>query len=1101
MLAANQGDGEAQAKAAQALFSIHRDTLAVLYLKLGAENNSSQKWQAHCQKELAKCLEEGIGVPKSLEKAVYYYQLAADHLNTGALNWLGKAYLNGELGIAKSPEIARHYFRSAAKNGNIYAIQHLENLAEPSEKILEFYRKIMWTDEALFYAGLYLFKLGKRDRGVRYFIRGAGLGCRKATIALSICLEKGMGVQKCLAQANYFLQKVKKLNLKKQWIVSVLSPNVSLKEEVEKVFRRPPDVSDMPEFTLLREAKADGDSLPTIAQAFLKANQDGIDDLYLDALEGEIEAARLLGDLYVAGRKVPHSFAKAQEFYALAADRGDSYSQAILGYFYDLGVIERSLPKAIHFYEMAETKEDWIATLELLKIYKRRNDLRILRRQGMKIVRRGPASAILKAIHAKLIESKNYQCTNPRQEARQNNSIDLYKKAADQGDPYACWELADLLFNADNNDEAIKYLKQGAEATDQIGKSECQLQLGWRYRDGVGVQQSDKKALHYLFLSKKNNHPLAYRFLGEGYYFGKMGLKISTQLARKYAKMGAKFNDPGCLNLLGLLARSSKQAEQYFLRAIEMRYAPAYKNYILHLFSKGGDENLKKAIGLLKKIARITDWGAYQMGWCYENGVGVEQSNYEAFRYYALSAQADYPEGKMALARCYRNGIGTEKSESKAQRLEIEFAPVSIELKKPGSKKAEILKIFKRAERGSAKDQYLLGKYYLTNKKLDQAIFCFELAMKGGNIEATCELGKLYEGSPIPSPEKAVHFYSLAAHQDDIEAQLRLCLCYARGFGVEKSLKKAQEWLDAIKLNYCVIRENGVHSFGRINTSTMLLLNGYGLDVDTGKRIYKSLFRARYEYFDQLKHGARLRPEDHFELALIYEYGLGVEASPEIAFQKYSFAADYYPSIHFDLYRCYIQGIGVEPSYSKALAHLQKAYYNTTLKEFDRFLEFHVFDFGVDPSNEKIHHYFLKLLDPVRQMAEKGDAESQFLLGWIYEQDLYVKEDTDLALHYFKLAANKNFKKAIFKLGIDLLKEDGNSKLFEYFGDLRNDTARCFFIRKLIDQKRYDPASFHLKDLLKNENLNLEIKAYAEYQLGNLCHRIYTTPSSQDAFN
>lgn len=627
------------------------------------------------------------------------------------------------------------------------------------------------------------------------------------------------------------------------------------------------------------------------------------------------------------------------------------------------------------------------------------------------------------------------------------------------------------------------------------------------------------KAKHYLTLAAKNNHPIACRFLAEGYYYGKMGLEISPYLARYYAKKGEKYNDPGCLHLLGLFhsngdcffEKSEEKAGHYFKEAVDLQYALAYRNYIQLLLSQGGERNEEEAIHYLSEIAKISGWGAFQMGWCYEKGIGVEQSNSEAFRYYGISSEADYPEGKLAFARCYREGIGTARSETKAKEIEIELLPICEELKKPDIsseyRQKEVIKVFQRAQRGSAKDQCLLGKYYLTGKDvkydLDQAIHCFKLARKGGSTEAAFELGKFYEeSSGLQSPEKAVHFYSLAAHQNHFKAQICLSLCYARGFGVDKSLEKAQEWVDAAKLKthlLLLVREDedqfGIEVPWRwiVNVPLMILLMSYGLDLDKDEE-NQSLFRTVFKHFDKWRH--KLRAEDHFELALLYEYGLGVDRSLEQAFQEYQLAANQYPSIHFDLYRCYIQGIGVDRSYAKAIEHLKKAFFTKTRwgNKLQQYIELHAFDFGLNPSQKKIREYFQKLMYPVIQAAQRGGAESQFLLGCFYEkEDRYAKQDDKAAFEYYKLAADQNYEEAIVKLGNYLLKENAmipmlQSELIDYFrkyAEKGNDMARYFLILKLNKSKKHEEVFSNLRKIVQSENLVLEGKAEMECLLAH----------------
>ncbi|RIB05371.1 hypothetical protein C2G38_600161 [Gigaspora rosea] len=58
--------------------------------------------------------------------------------------------------------------------------------------------------------------------------------------------------------------------------------------------------------------------------------------------------------------------------------------------------------------------------------------------------------------------------------------------------------------------------------------------------------------------------------------------------------------------------------------------------------------------------------GAFNVGYCYQNGIGVEKDEHKAFEYYQKSSEMGYSVGINGVGRCYENGIGVEKDENKA---------------------------------------------------------------------------------------------------------------------------------------------------------------------------------------------------------------------------------------------------------------------------------------------------------------------------------------------------------------------------------------------------------------------------------------------------
>ena len=55
------------------------------------------------------------------------------------------------------------------------------------------------------------------------------------------------------------------------------------------------------------------------------------------------------------------------------------------------------------------------------------------------------------------------------------------------------------------------------------------------------------------------------------------------------------------------------------------------------------------------------DSGAqFNLGWCYQNGVGVVKDDKEAVRLYSLAAQQGISGAQYNLGWCYRNGVGVD---------------------------------------------------------------------------------------------------------------------------------------------------------------------------------------------------------------------------------------------------------------------------------------------------------------------------------------------------------------------------------------------------------------------------------------------------------
>lgn len=72
----------------------------------------------------------------------------------------------------------------------------------------------------------------------------------------------------------------------------------------------------------------------------------------------------------------------------------------------------------------------------------------------------------------------------------------------------------------------------------------------------------------------------------------------------------------------------------------------------------------------LRQQADRGDAGAqFRLGWCLENGYGVDQNSHDAFRLYSLSAMQSYPESLLALATFHAYGITVPQNYAEATRL------------------------------------------------------------------------------------------------------------------------------------------------------------------------------------------------------------------------------------------------------------------------------------------------------------------------------------------------------------------------------------------------------------------------------------------------
>ncbi|QTL38205.1 sel1 repeat family protein [Pseudoalteromonas viridis] len=177
------------------------DEKAVKYYQLAAEQGD-----ANAQYNLGFMYVNGKGVAQSDEKAVKYYRLAAEQADSDAQCNMGFMYLQGK-GVAQSDEKAVEYYQLAAEQGNADAQCNMgfmylqgKGVAQSDEKAVEYYQLAaeQGNARAQYSLGL-MYRQGKGiaqsdEKAVEYYRLAAEQGDADAQYNLSFMYERGKGV-------------------------------------------------------------------------------------------------------------------------------------------------------------------------------------------------------------------------------------------------------------------------------------------------------------------------------------------------------------------------------------------------------------------------------------------------------------------------------------------------------------------------------------------------------------------------------------------------------------------------------------------------------------------------------------------------------------------------------------------------------------------------------------------------------------------------------------------------------------------------------------------------------------------------------------------
>ena len=275
------------------------------------EGDEGEKWS-----QLGEKYYNGDGVEKDYEKAVEYYEKAAELENAAAQNNLGLCYENGH-GVLQDYKEAVKWYRKAAEQGNTVAQYNLghcyaNGIGVPRDykEAVKWYRKAAEQGDTAAQnnlGGCYANGRGVPQdykEAVKWYRKAAEQGDADAWYQLGVCYAHGCGVPQ-----DY--------------------------EEAVKWYRKAAEQGDADAQNNLGLCYAHGCGVPHDHKEAVK--------WYRKAAEqGDADAQNNLGLCYANGRGVPQDYKEAVKWYQKAAEQGNTAAKINLGECYENG---RGVPK------------------------------------------------------------------------------------------------------------------------------------------------------------------------------------------------------------------------------------------------------------------------------------------------------------------------------------------------------------------------------------------------------------------------------------------------------------------------------------------------------------------------------------------------------------------------------------------------------------------------------------------------------------------------------------------------------------------------------------------------------------------------------------
>ena len=426
---------------------------------------------------------------------------------------------------------------------------------------------------------------------------------------------------------------------------------------------------------------------------------------YIEGIEG-------LANVYFNGDLVEEDMSRAKQLLEKALELGSGNAAYRLGWMYERGFLseEPDYVKAMEYYEKAAGMGSCFALVELSFLYENGNGVERSYEKAFELCEKAAQEGYPYA----MFRVGLYLEKAVLGEAKPEEAFAWYTKAAMADENEGIFALGRCykqgIGTEEDWDKALEWFGKGAEKNE----SRCLTELGLAYENGNGVEENPQKAVEYMTRAAEQDYGYAQFKMGDYYFFG-----------------------------CGPCLEDNKKAVEWYEKAVANEIPMAMLrmgDYYLYDYDSLNES--EKAFAYFKKAAEY-EWYNEGLGICYEMGIGVEDNETEAFKYYTLAADNGNVTSMYRTGLCYYNGVGVKQNYAEAYRW-------------------------------------------------------FTDAAGNENIGAAYYLGKMqmYGEGCTPDPEAAVQWLLKAAEKNNDKAQFELGNAYLTGNGVEENDDIAMEWFE-----------------------------------------------------------------------------------------------------------------------------------------------------------------------------------------------------------------------------------------------------------------------------------------------------------------
>lgn len=664
-------------------------------------------------------------------------------------------------------------------------------------------------------------------------------------------------------------------------------------------------------------------------------------DCYEKGMEKGSELSRMaLGYLYLNGNGKRADFNKARELFNQAVENGCAEANTGLGDFYQDGSFDLTADPdlAAEYFEKAAagTEPEWVAYAQ----------------SSLGSMYSGTAgfdSDFDKAVElcTKAHDTLGY--------GYQDIVATIYQSA---------------ILNADKAKEYYTLARDEFQKEADAGISDSEFALGRMYKQGLGVDADNAKAMELIEKAANEGNRNAMTTLA-GYYYDGFSVDRDCTKAIEWYEKAAEAGAYSTLFQIGKMyaigdgvEKDADKAKEYFDKymkeggeSAELQMASVYEVGSL------GEKDQAKAVELYQKAADAGNVQAMvKLGNCYFAGTGVDKDQAKAAEWFQKSAEAGNERLYLDLGYMYLRGEGFEKDEEKALECFDKYA--------------------KHDGRAGA---YVLGSQYLTgtivDKDLEKAKTWLEKAANEGDKNAMVSLAGMYlSGEGVDkSADEAVKWLEKSVDAGNAISLINIANIYAKGNGVDKDEAKAEEYIGKYATN-----ADRMYSLGEC------YYLGNGVDKDDKKA---------FEWMQKASDAGSIRAA--IALGAFYKQGLGVDKDEARSFEYYQKASDAGElSSMYIVAQSYIWGDAIVngekvTDVEKGLALADKAA-NAGSKDAALMLGViysgRAKDVEVETDDRKAFTY-------LGMAANSGDTNAVAILKEMTDKETYTKEDTNRWLY------------------------------------------------------------------------------------------------------